>query len=73
MKHILILAAALALLPSCSSPFAGADQLDIGIARSAEQQQAHAAEVSRNMAVMRGSRAGMRLAPLTPLQPLYYY
>jgi hypothetical protein len=64
--------AAIVLLPSCSSPFSGPDQLDIGIARSAEQQQAAAAEISRNMALSGASRApSYRLAPLQPLQPIY--
>lgn len=60
------------LLSGCSSPFAGPDQLDIGIANAAAMQPQHAAEVSRMMAARQGSAPGvaMRLQPLTPLQPI---
>ncbi len=65
-----LIAVAAVLLSSCSSPFAPPDQLDIGIAQAAMQQPAHAAEVSRAMAMRSGAPVTMRLQPLAPLQPL---
>jgi hypothetical protein len=67
MKHILLLAA-FALLTSCSSPFNGEEQFDIGLARGMERQADAASQISAAYAGARVPRP--MLQPLAPLQPL---
>lgn len=78
MKAPLTLIVASLMLASCSSPFAGPEQLDIGIANAAAMQPYHAAEASRAMAGMPSPSNGVsmysgarQLRRLAPLQPIY--